>query len=56
MNLTPHPFAKYVAILARGKNLSRSLTRDEARDAFGMILDRQDLPEQRGAFLMLLRY
>ena len=50
-----HPFATYVRVLGKGKKGSRALTREEARDAMGMILDRQVLPEQLGAFLMLLR-
>lgn len=51
----PHPFAKYVAILGRGKTRSRSLELEEARDAMAMILRGEALPEQIGAFLMLLR-
>jgi anthranilate phosphoribosyltransferase len=51
----PHPFAPYVAILGRGKTKSRPLTFDEARDAMAMILRGEALPEQIGAFLMLLR-
>ncbi|WP_432695407.1 glycosyl transferase family protein [Marinobacterium sp. YM272] len=50
-----HPFAQYVRILGKGKKGSRSLDRDEARHAMGMILDDQVRPEQLGAFLMLLR-
>ncbi|MBP0048619.1 glycosyl transferase family protein [Marinobacterium sp. AK62] len=50
-----HPFAPFVRILGKGKNGSRSLTRDEARTAMGMILDEQVEPEQLGAFLMLIR-
>lgn len=50
-----HPFAKYVAILARGKTKTRSLTLEEARDSMAMILRGEALPEQIGAFLMLLR-
>ena len=52
---TPHPFARYIAILGRGKNLSRALTVEEAEEAMGMILAGEVLPEQLGAFLMLLR-
>ncbi|MBV7411076.1 glycosyl transferase family protein [Maritimibacter sp. DP1N21-5] len=51
----PHPFAPFVAILGRGKTKSRPLTFDEARDAMAMILRGEALPEQIGAFLMLLR-
>lgn len=50
-----HPFAQYVRILGKGKNGSRSLTQDEARDAMCMILEGKVAPEQLGAFLMLLR-
>ena len=50
-----HPFAQYVRILGKGKNGSRSLTRDEARDAMSMIVEGKVEPEQLGAFLMLLR-
>ncbi len=50
-----HPFAPYVRILGKGRTGSRSLTFDEARDAFRMILDDEVLDVQLGAFLMLLR-
>lgn len=51
----PHPFAKFVAILGRGKTKQRHLTLEEAREAMTMILRGEALPEQIGAFLMLLR-
>ena len=50
-----HPFAKYVRIIGKGKRGSRSLTFEEAVDAFGKILDGEVLDAQLGAFLMLLR-
>jgi len=50
-----HPFAEFIRLLGRGKTLSRSLTPEEAERAFGLILDGEALPEQVGAFLMLLR-
>ena len=50
-----HPFAEFIRLLGRGKTLSRSLTPEEAERAFGLILDGEALPEQIGAFLMLLR-
>jgi anthranilate phosphoribosyltransferase len=50
-----HPFAAYVRILGKGKAGTRSLTLDEARDAFAMILANEVEPIQLGAFLMLLR-
>lgn len=53
--MKPHPFSPYVAILGRGKTKQRHLTYDEAHAAMGMILDGEVLPEQIGAFLMLLR-
>ena len=59
MNLvTPpeHPFAQFVRILGKGKRGARNLTREEARDAMGMLLDGQAEESQLGAFLMLLRH
>ena len=49
-------FAPYVTILGRGPGRSRALTREEARDAFAMVLADSVHPAQLGAFLMLLRY
>ncbi|MCC2098494.1 MAG: glycosyl transferase family protein [Hyphomicrobiales bacterium] len=51
----PHPFSQFIKILGRGKSLSRSLTAAEAEEAMHMIVTGQALPEQTGAFLMLLR-
>lgn len=53
--MSEHPFAPYVRLLGKGKKGTRSLTQDEARAAFGMILREEVRPEQLGAFLMLLR-
>lgn len=50
-----HPFAQYVRILGKGKTGSRSLSYDEAYQAFTMILKGEVLDVQLGAFLMLLR-
>lgn len=55
MSDEPHPFAKFVAILGRGKTKQRHLTLDESREAMRMILRDEARPEQIGAFLMLLR-
>lgn len=55
MPAAPHPFSRFVRLLGRGKTLSRALTLDEADEAMGMILAGEVLPEQLGAFLMLLR-
>lgn len=49
-------FSGYVATLGRGPGRSRALTRQEARDAFAMVLAGRADPHQIGAFLMLLRY
>jgi anthranilate phosphoribosyltransferase len=49
-------FAKFVAILGRGPGRSRALSRDEARESFGLVLRREADPHQVGAFLMLLRF
>jgi anthranilate phosphoribosyltransferase len=51
-----HDFAPFVRILGRGPGKSRSLTRDEARTALGMMLRGEARREQIGAVLMLLRY
>ncbi|HBX53989.1 glycosyl transferase family protein [Pseudomonas sp. UBA2684] len=59
MNLvTPpeHPFAQFVRILGKGKRGARNLTRAEAREAMGMLLDGKVEDTQLGAFLMLLRH
>ncbi len=50
-----HPLAPYLRILGKGKTGTRSLEREEARRAFGMILRGDAEPVQIGAFLMLLR-
>lgn len=50
-----HPFAQFVRIIGKGKNGARSLTFDEAYQAFSMILKDEVLDVQLGAFLMLLR-
>ncbi len=55
MSTPIHPFAKYVAILGRGKTKQRHLTIDEAKDSMAMILRGETEPEQIGAYLMLLR-
>jgi anthranilate phosphoribosyltransferase len=50
-----HPFASFVRLLGRGRTLTRALTMAEAEEAMTMILAGDTLPEQLGAFLMLLR-
>jgi anthranilate phosphoribosyltransferase len=55
--LTPAArFAPFIATLGRGPGRSRALTREEACEAFGMVLRAEPDPHQIGAFLMLLRY
>ncbi|WP_213878640.1 glycosyl transferase family protein [Pseudomonas sp. dw_358] len=51
-----HPFAVFVRILGKGKRGARSLTREEAGAAMGMLLDGKVEQTQLGAFLMLLRH
>ena len=51
-----HPFAQFVRILGKGKRGARGLTREEAREAMGMLLDGKVEESQLGAFLMLLRH
>ncbi len=53
---TESRFASFVATLGRGPGRSRALTREEAAEAFGMVLRGQADPHQVGAFLMLLRF
>ncbi|MDD0975767.1 glycosyl transferase family protein [Pseudomonas fontis] len=53
---TEHPFAQFVRILGKGKRGARGLTREEAREAMGMLLDGKVEETQLGAFLMLLRH
>jgi uroporphyrin-III C-methyltransferase/precorrin-2 dehydrogenase/sirohydrochlorin ferrochelatase len=53
--MNPHAFSPFVRLLGRGKTLARGLTEAEAQQAMGMILDGEAVPEQIGAFLMLLR-
>src|SRR6478609_5449912 len=53
--INEHSFAQYIRALGKGKKGSRSLTRDEARTAFSMVLNGQAEAVQVGAFLMLLR-
>ena len=50
-----HPFAQYIRIIGKGKTGARSLSYDEAYQAFSMILKNEVLDVQLGAFLMLLR-
>lgn len=51
-----HPFAQFVRILGKGKRGACGLTREEAREAMGMLLDGKVEQTQLGAFLMLLRH
>ena len=51
-----HPFAPFVRILGKGKRGARNLTREESREAMGMLLDGEVEAAQLGAFLMLLRH
>lgn len=50
-----HPFAGYVRILGKGPKMFRDLEEPEACAAMGMVLRGDVLPEQLGAFLLLLR-
>ena len=52
---TEHPFAPYIRILGKGKTGTRSLSFEEAYNAFSMVLRGDVEPLQLGAFLMLLR-
>lgn len=50
-----HDFAQYIRLIGKGKTGARSLSYDEAYQAFTMILKRQVLDVQLGAFLIALR-
>lgn len=50
-----HEFAQYIRILGKGKTGHRSLSYDEAYQAFRLILQGRVHDVQVGAFLMLLR-
>lgn len=48
-------FSNFIKILGRGKRGARSLTKEEAQLAMEMLLRGEALPEQEGAFWMLIR-
>ncbi len=48
--------ATHIRTLGRGPGRSRSLNREEARDAMKIILSKTAAPEAVGALLMLMRY
>jgi anthranilate phosphoribosyltransferase len=50
-----HPFARFVRALGKGPKTARPLTRDEAREAFRLLLANEVSPVQLGAFLCLVR-
>ncbi len=50
-----HPFAPFIRTLGKGKQGSKALSLDEAREAMRMILADEVEPMQLGAFLMLMR-
>ncbi len=51
----PHPFARFIQILGKGRNGMRPLSEEEAYEAMQMIACYDVEPEQLGAFLMLMR-
>jgi len=55
MSTSPDGIARYIRMLGKGPQGTRSLTIDDACDAMRLILDRHVTPEQLGAFLMLMR-
>lgn len=48
-------FKQYIKIIGRGQRSGATLTQSQAFDAMSMIINQQVTPDQRGAFLMLLR-
>ena len=53
--MSQHPFILYLRIIGKGRNGSRPLTREEAKNALGMILDGETMPQQVSAFFVLIR-
>lgn len=51
-----HPFSGYLRQFFRGPGRSRALTREEAYEAFSMVLRDEVEPIQLGAYLLMLRY
>lgn len=54
-NTEHNEFTQYVRILARGRNASRDMSQEEAKQAMTLLLEGKALPEQLGAFFMLMR-
>lgn len=54
-NTEHNDFTQYVRILARGRNASRDMSQEEAKHAMSLLLEGKALPEQLGAFFMLMR-
>jgi|OM-RGC.v1.004210167 anthranilate phosphoribosyltransferase len=54
-HLAASAFVPYLQAVGRGQRSGRSLSQTEACDAMTMLLENRITPEQRGAFLMLLR-
>ncbi|GAB2684966.1 glycosyl transferase family protein [Aliiglaciecola aliphaticivorans] len=48
-------FKHFIRIIGRGQRAGRTLTQQEAYDAMTMVIEERVTPEQKGAFLMLLR-
>ena len=48
-------FKYYIRIIGRGQRAGRTLTQHEAFEAMTMLIKNEVTPEQKGAFLMLLR-
>ncbi|MFT5675765.1 MAG: anthranilate phosphoribosyltransferase [Paraglaciecola sp.] len=53
--LTAPDFKHYIRIIGRGQRAGRTLTQHEAFEAMTMVIKNEVTPEQKGAFLMLLR-
>ncbi|MBL4882066.1 MAG: glycosyl transferase family protein [Oleispira sp.] len=54
-NTEHNEFTQFVRILARGRNASRDMSQEEAKHAMSLLLAGKALPEQLGAFFMLMR-
>jgi anthranilate phosphoribosyltransferase len=54
-SITTPDFKHYIRIIGRGQRAGRTLTQQEAFAAMTMVIKNEVTPEQKGAFLMLLR-
>ncbi|WP_166423790.1 glycosyl transferase family protein [Paraglaciecola sp. 20A4] len=54
-SITQPEFKAFIRIIGRGQRAGGTLTQTQAYQAMGMLINNEITPEQKGAFLMLLR-